>query len=415
MEKSFPFNAVTVDGIPDRVYAAEDFAAERAAYVSNGVTAEGALAVTPSAAGGMAADIAAGIAVIDGYTYFNTSSLTLPLAAADGTYPRVDLAVLRLDLEERRMYCRVITGTPASVPAVPTVSRSETVREMPLAQIRIPAKAASAEKAVFTDTRIRADYILNRVDVEEILARYEASIAEFFDVQDAAALAKSASVVKTDAGASAVLCGDGVYRRAVLDGEKKEELVRFTASGTFSPDAYPTKNGLYDVILVGGGGSGAWGAESNKSYGGEAGGIRVLSGLPLLKGSLYTVSIGAGGEGVRVTPGSTPAKKGQSGGSTFFAGFFAAGGQGGSYGTNLETAGTPTTENGYTHNMGSCGSAGKGGDSLLAKGGANNMSGHGAPGTLGSGGGACFKSGNDGTWSSGKGGDGAVIICGIRG
>ena len=38
MEKSFPFNAVVTDGVADRVYSAEDFAAERAAYVSNGVT-----------------------------------------------------------------------------------------------------------------------------------------------------------------------------------------------------------------------------------------------------------------------------------------------------------------------------------------------------------------------------------------
>ena len=220
MEKSFPFNAVVTNGVPDRQYAAEDFAAERAAYVSNGVTAEAALEVAPSAAGGMAVDIAAGIAVIDGYTYFNTSPLTLSLAAADSSLARVDLAVLRLDLDARRMYCRVITGTPAATPAVPAVMWTETVKEMPLAQIRIPAKAASAESAAFTDQRVRADYILNRVDVEALLARYEAAIADFFDVQDAASLAKSASVVKTDAGASAVLCGDGVYRRAVLDGEK---------------------------------------------------------------------------------------------------------------------------------------------------------------------------------------------------
>ena len=53
MEKSFPFNAALVDGQPDRVYSAEDFAAERAAYVSNGVCAGDALLVTPGAGGGM--------------------------------------------------------------------------------------------------------------------------------------------------------------------------------------------------------------------------------------------------------------------------------------------------------------------------------------------------------------------------
>lgn len=414
MEKSFPFNAVTVDGIPDRVYAAEDFAAERAAYVSNGVTAEGALAVSPSASGGMAVDIAAGIAVIDGYTYFNTSPLTLEIPAADGSLPRVDLAVLRLDLEARKMYCRIVSGIPAATPAAPAVVWDETVREMPLVRMDIPAGAVSAETVLLTDLRIRADYILNRLDVEAILARYEAAIADFFDTEDAASLAKGASVLKTDAGADTVLCGDGMYRPAVTVGEKREELVRFTVSGVFDPAAYPTRDGKYDVILVGGGGSGAWGSAANRSYGGEAGGVRVLAGLPLLAGTVYQVTVGTGGSGVRVDPGSTSAKNGMDGGRTYFAGFYAAGGQGGECGALSSYTGIPTQENGYTHNLGTTGASGRGGDSLLAEGGRNNMSGQGNPGSLGSGGGACYKSGNDGTYYSGKGGDGVVIICGVR-
>lgn len=413
MEKSFPFNAVTVDGIPDRVYAAEDFAAERAAYVSNGVTADGALAVSPSASGGMAVDIAAGIAVIDGYTYFNTSPLTLAVAAADASLPRIDLAVLRLDLDARRMYCRMIGGIPAATPAVPAVIWNETVREMPLAQIRIPARTADAATAVFTDVRVRADYILNRLDVEEILGRYETAIADFFDVEDAASLAKSASVVKTDAGAGAVLCGDGTYRNASQIGEKREELVRFTSSGVFNPAAYPTKDGKYDVIIQGAGGSGAWAPESANPYGGEAGGIRVLSGLPLLAGMTYTVTVGVGGAGVNASIGNSAAV-GKRGGASSFAGFSAPGGQGGDYGATLTSPGTPTCENGYTHNMGTAGSSGKGGDSLLAAGGKNNLNGHGGGGSLGSGGGAADKKNTDYTYYSGKGGDGVVIICGVR-
>ena len=99
MEKSFPFNATLVDGQPDRAYSAEDFAAERAAYVSNGVTSKDSLTVTAGKAGGMTVDVSAGMAVIDGYTYRNTDSLTLSVSAADKNYPRVDLAVLRLDLD----------------------------------------------------------------------------------------------------------------------------------------------------------------------------------------------------------------------------------------------------------------------------------------------------------------------------
>ena len=45
MERSFPFNAVVTDGVPDRVYTAEDFAAERAAFVSDGVLSGAGAAV----------------------------------------------------------------------------------------------------------------------------------------------------------------------------------------------------------------------------------------------------------------------------------------------------------------------------------------------------------------------------------
>ena len=66
MEKSFPFNAILVDGQPDRTYSAEDFAAERAAYVSCGVTSADSLTVTAGKAGGMTVDVSAGMAGIDG-------------------------------------------------------------------------------------------------------------------------------------------------------------------------------------------------------------------------------------------------------------------------------------------------------------------------------------------------------------
>lgn len=192
----------------------------------------------------------------------------------------------------------------------------------------------------------------------------------------------------------------------------RKELARFTASGTFNPASYPTKDGMYDIVLVGGGGSGAWGAEGNNSYGGESGGYLSVTNVSLLSGISYAVTVGEGGAGVNVTPGATPAKNGKAGGATSFAGFSTPGGQGGDYGATLTSAGTPTTANGYTHNMGGTGSGSRGGDSLLAKGGANNYSGSGGAGSLGSGGGACYKSGNDGTYYSGKGGDGVVIIYG---
>jgi len=413
MEKSFPFNAVVTDGAADRVYSAEDFAAERAAYVSNGVTAEGALAVSPSSSGGLSADIAAGIAVIDGYTYFNTAVLTLPGETAHASLSRIDRVVLRLDLAAREMRCVRLTGTPASSPVPPACTWNETVREMTLAEIAVAAGAKALTPAVITDSRPRADYILNRLEVSELLAQYEAALREFFDAEDARALASAAKTVRTDAGADTVLCGDGTYRPASLDGFAYEELVRFTADGTFNPAEYPTRDGLYHVILQGGGGSGAYGTAANKSYGGEAGGFLSVSRLPLRSGVRYPVKVGAGGQGFAPETGISIVGKGYDGGATSFAGFSVSGGRGGIYGSDTSFE-TPAVSGSFTHEVGTTGSSGKGGDSLFAAGGRNNMSGAGGAGAMGSGGGAAYKSSNDGSYLSGKGGDGLVIIYGAR-
>lgn len=189
-----------------------------------------------------------------------------------------------------------------------------------------------------------------------------------------------------------------------------KEFARFTQSGTFNPGSYATIDGKYDVLIIGGGGSGAYASAANKGMGGESGGILSVTGLPMPSGMNYNVTVGKGGEGVNVLPNSGISnRKGNPGSASSFAGFTAPGGKGGTYG---EDTVTPTTANGYTHNVGTSGSSGKGGDSIVAAGGNNNMAGSGGDGMYGSGGGAAFKSGNDGTNYSGAGGDGLVIVCG---
>lgn len=401
MEKSFPFNAVVTDGVPDRVYAAEDFAAERAAYVSNGVTSAGALALTPAASGGLAADAAPGIAVIDGYTYFNTAPLTLACAAADAALPRIDLAVLRLDLDARHMRCILKTGTPAETPVPPAPVSTATAHEMPLAEIRVAPGAAALAAADITDRRVRADYLLNKVDTDALLASYQTMLDGYFGAADAAALRAAANTVRTDAGASSVLCGDGAYRAAVLDGWRFAELARFTSSGTFRPAEHPARDGLYDVILIGGGGSGASGS-ADWSYGGGAGYVRVISGLPLRAGASYAVTVGAGGA-------SVSSGGGKPGGASSFAGFTAPGGAAGLYSGTESPA--PAEKYGYTAAVGTSGTSGAGGASPLAAGGQNSQWTPGS-GSLGSGGGAGIWPSTVSGRASGAGGGGAVIIRG---
>ena len=73
------------------------------------------------------------------------------------------------------------------------------------------------------------------------------------------------------------------------------EYVRFTASGTFNPASYPSKNNLYFVLAVGGGQGGS--ASSNGTAGYVSTGFVVVA-------SSVAVTVGAGGSGGNQT-GST--------------------------------------------------------------------------------------------------------------
>lgn len=411
MEKSFPFNAVVTGGVADRVYTAEDFAAERAAFVSNGVAADDALVVSPSATGGLCIDVATGVAVIDGHTYFNTATLALHVEEAHATLPRMDLCVLRLDLDAREMRCYLKSGTPSLTPTAPALLSTDTVHEIALAAVSVAAGATVLTAADITDQRVRADYILNRVEVDTLLAQYEAALADYFDEEDAAALVTASKTVRTNAGANTVLCGDGVYRTAALDGGIRVELVRFTQSGTFYPSQYPTADGRYDIVLQGGGGSGSYGASTG--YGGEAGGFMELSGVPLAMGVGYPVTVGAGGAG-RLASSVSVYGDGKAGGATSMLGYTVPGGQAGVVPANPSTPPTATTANGHTQDLGTPGYAGAGGNSLLAVGGQSNASGSGGDGSLGSGGGVGHHTGTNNNYKSGDGGSGVVIIYGVQ-
>ena len=418
MEKSFPFNAVLVDGEPDRAYSAEDFAAERAAYVSNGVTAKDALAVTAAATGGMHVDIAPGTAVIDGYTYRNTDTLTLSVSAANTAYPRLDLVVLRLDLDARDMRCVLCPGIPAANPIAPTLAHTETVHEIPLAQITVAAGETVIESTALTDLRPRASYILNTMDVEEVLEKYKRAITDHFDTEDAAAMARAAALLRTDGGSRQVLCGDGVYRDATSITNGRVELCRFTESGTFKPADYPTADGRYDIVLQGGGGGGASATQTGSVivYGGAAGGYMCLTGLSLIPDKEYAVTVGKGGAALPEGTGTGSASvqsAGNDGEPTSFWNYTVPGGKGGPLNSHPQ----PVTACGFTAEVGTVGDDGRGGDSHFARGGLSGTAGpamyrNAQSGSLGSGGGALTKYGTY-VATTGGGGDGVVIVYGI--
>ena len=145
MEKSGFFNSS--DG--DRIYDAADFAAYFGSLVSNGVFYMAATNLQVSPAIGLAVNVAAGSAWINGYRYENTDDLNMPLTTANGSNPRIDRIVIRLSQISRSIQLAVVAGTPAATPVAPALTRTSDVYEL--------AAATSIVANNITDTRLNTD------------------------------------------------------------------------------------------------------------------------------------------------------------------------------------------------------------------------------------------------------------------
>lgn len=152
MEKSGFFNSS--DG--DRVYDAADFAAYFGNLVSNGIFYATATNLQVSPETGLSVNVAAGSAWINGYRYENTDALNMTLTTANGSNPRIDRIVVRLNMISRSIRLAVVTGTPAAAPVAPALTRTSDIYELGIADVLIPTAATSVPSNNITDTRLNA-------------------------------------------------------------------------------------------------------------------------------------------------------------------------------------------------------------------------------------------------------------------
>ena len=150
MEKSGFFNSSG----GDRVYDATDFARYFGALASNGVFWASASNLRVSPSSGVNITVASGSAWINGYSYENTSPLELVLETPHGANARIDRVVLRLSMPERRIYAAIKTGTPASTPEPPELTRTSDVYELALADVTVPRAAVSLVVGNIADQRL---------------------------------------------------------------------------------------------------------------------------------------------------------------------------------------------------------------------------------------------------------------------
>lgn len=145
--------AVTVNY--DRAVSAQVWRTLISKLFTTGVSNNPTDSFNVSAGNGLTVTVNPGFCVIEGCLAIESEVRTLMIQAADETRPRIDTVVIRLnDLQEvRSCDLYVLTGTPSANPTRPTLTRSESIYEIGLADIMVTAGATVINPQTITDTR----------------------------------------------------------------------------------------------------------------------------------------------------------------------------------------------------------------------------------------------------------------------
>jgi hypothetical protein len=102
---------------------------------------------------GLQVKVKTGDVWIEGHGGTLSAEKTLAIASNSSGQPRLDLVVARAHFVNDVIELDVLTGTAAATPLVPSVTRSSSLWEIPLAVVSIPSGDASIDASQVTDAR----------------------------------------------------------------------------------------------------------------------------------------------------------------------------------------------------------------------------------------------------------------------
>lgn len=196
--RSFPFDSVDViygeDGLPifDRDYTAEDLREQYETFFTNGVfiNSQDSFVVTPD--DGMNVNVSPGKCCIKGTIGWEKVSRTLAVQSST-SQDRIDTVVLRFNdnIDVRNIDLYIKNGTAANNPVRPTLTRSETVYELGIADLFIAKNTSTISSARITDTRLDTNRCgvvsaLVPVDTTTFYNQLQAAVDRAIELADAA-------------------------------------------------------------------------------------------------------------------------------------------------------------------------------------------------------------------------------------
>ena len=172
------FNSVN----DDRLYNAETFNTYFEGLISqNGVyeNVGDSLAVA-AGSNGLTVTVGEGKAIVNSHWVKLSAVETLTLATAHNLFSRYDMITLRWNATTRDITLQAVTGTPASTPVRPIPTVNDTIVEIALAYVLVPANATTLTTGNIYDQRANTavcGYItglIKQVDIEDLFEQYEA-------------------------------------------------------------------------------------------------------------------------------------------------------------------------------------------------------------------------------------------------
>jgi len=137
----------------DRKYDADQMSQYFKGLIGNGVFESVGSALAVSAGSGMNVEVASGRGVIECKWINNDATIEVPITGSHATLPRYTAVVMRLDKINREMKITTIDGTPAITPVKPSLSNTDTMKDLCLAWVLVPAGSSSISGINIEDAR----------------------------------------------------------------------------------------------------------------------------------------------------------------------------------------------------------------------------------------------------------------------
>lgn len=181
------FNAIKgSDGTYDRTYNADQMSTYFEGLVSDGVYESVGDAMQVVASSGMQVQVKSGRMLINSKWVKNDAAYPIAINAAHVTLNRYTAIVVRLDLSARTISIVAKDGDNATDPAKPTMTNSQTVKEMCLAYIYVGRGVTSISQANIEDTRPDNNVcgwvtgIVQQVDTSKLFLQWQTAYEEFY-------------------------------------------------------------------------------------------------------------------------------------------------------------------------------------------------------------------------------------------